>query len=88
MDFILSLIKHNKSLRNTFNIGSDKKDISIKDLAKIIIKLSKKKIKIKKENDVLGSPKRRLPAVSKAISLTGYKYQHTLEKGLENVLKS
>ena len=57
--------------------------MSIKDLAKIIIKLSKKKIKIKKENDVLDSPKRRLPDVSKAISLTGYKYQYTLEKGLD-----
>ena len=83
VDFILSLIKNNKSLRNTFNIGSDKKDISIKDLAKIIIKLSNKKIKIKKENDVLNSPKRRLPDVSKAISLTRYKYQYSLEKGLD-----
>ena len=82
IDFILSLIKHKKSLGKTYNVGSNKKDISIKNLAKIIIKLSNKKIKIKKENDVFSSPKRRLPDVSKAISLTGYKYQYTLEKGL------
>jgi len=82
VDFILSLIKHKKSLGKTFNIGSNTKDISIKDLAKIIIKLSNKKIKIKKKHDVFNSPKRRLPDVSKAISLTEYKYQYTLEKGL------
>lgn len=82
VNFILSLIKHNKSLRRTFNIGSNKKDISIQNLAKIIIKLSNKKVKIKKEENILDSPKRRLPDVSKAMNLIRYKYQYTLEKGL------
>ena len=87
INFILSLIKKKKSFKNTFNIGSNKKDITIKNLAKLIIKISQKKTKIKEEKNILDSPTRRLPDVSKAINLTNFKYQYALEEGLKETFK-
>ena len=49
IDLILSLIFKKRSLRNTFNIGSRERDITINNLAKNILKISKKNLKIKKE---------------------------------------
>ena len=87
INLILSLISKKKSIKNTFNIGSDKKDITIKNLVNLIIKISKKKIKIKAEKNIFDSPKRRLPDVSKAMNLTNYKHRYTLEQGLKETLK-
>ena len=44
INLILSLIKNKKSLNKTFNVGSNSKDINIRSLVKIIIKLSGKKL--------------------------------------------
>ena len=43
--------------------------------------------RVKKENDMLNSPKRRLPDVSKAIGLTKYKLQYSLEDGLNETFQ-
>ena len=82
VNLILNLIKSKKSLKKTFNIGSNLKDIKIESLVKIIIKLSGKKLKIFDAKNMYGSPTRRLPNVSKALKLTNYKYIYSLEKGL------
>jgi len=82
VNLILSLIFKNDSLGNTFNIGSKEKDISIEMLAKTMIKISKKKLKIKKEKDYFDSPHRRLPDVSKVLKITSYKYKYNLNEGL------
>ena len=54
-----------------YNIGNDKQEISIEKLAKLIIKISNKKLKIifKKSKDkdyLIDSPKRRCPSIIKA----------------------
>ena len=82
VNLILALIKNKKSLNKTFNVGSNSKDINIRSLVKIIIKLSGKKLKIFDAKNMYGSPTRRLPNVSKALKLTNYKYLYSLEKGL------
>ena len=82
INLILSLIFKKESSGDTFNIGSKEKDISIERLAKIMIKISKKKLKIKKEKDYFDSPYRRLPDVSKVLKITSHKYEYNLIKGL------
>jgi len=82
IDLILSLIFKRESLRDTFNIGSNTRDITIEDLAKKMIKISKKRLKIKKEGDLFESPSRRLPDVSKALKITSFKYNFRLIDGL------
>jgi len=81
VNLILSLIYKKKSLRDTFNVGSKEKDITINALAKIIIKISKKKLKIKSGKNIYQSPKRRLPDISKALKITSFKYNYNLEQG-------
>ena len=83
VNLILNLIKSKRSLKKTFNIGSNLKDIKIESLVKIIIKLSGKKLKIINVKDIHNSPTRRLPNVSKALRITNYKYKYSLEKGIK-----
>ncbi len=82
MDLILSLISKKKSLNNTYNIGNKSKDITIEKLSKIIIKISKKDLKIKRKRDIFNSPQRRWPDVSKALKITSYKFKYDLKRGL------
>lgn len=82
INLILSLIYKQQSLGETFNIGSKEKDITINNLAKKILKTTKKKLKIKKEGNIYQSPARRLPDVSKALKLTSFKYKYNLDLGL------
>ena len=83
INLILSLIFKKETLGKTYNVGSNNKDINIERLAKIIIKISQKKLKIKKEKDLFDSPIRRFPDVSKALKITSFKYKHDLELGLK-----
>ena len=82
LDLILSLISKKKSLNNTYNIGNKSKDITIEKLSKIIIKISKKDLKIKRKRDIFNSPQRRWPDVSKALKITSYKFKYDLKRGL------
>ena len=63
---IIFITNSKKYLNGTFNIGSDKKEISVNNLTKKILKIIKRKnfkiIKIKKIFN--SSPKRRLPDMS------------------------
>ena len=79
---ILSLIFKKQSLRKTFNVGSNTKDITIEKLAKNLIRTSKKKLKNKKEKNLLDSPIRRFPDVSKALKIAQIKYNYPLTSGL------
>jgi len=83
INLILSLIFKQQSLRETFNVGSKQKDITINNLAKKILKITKKKLKIKKEKDIYQSPPRRLPDVSKVLKFTSFKYKYNLDLGLK-----
>ena len=83
INLILSLIFRKETLGKTYNVGSNNTDISIERLAKIIIKISQKKLKIKKEKDLFDSPIRRFPDVSKALKVTSFKYKYDLELGLK-----
>jgi UDP-glucose 4-epimerase len=83
INLILSLIYKKKSLHETFNVGHKQRDITINNLAKRIIKITNKKLKIKKEKDIYQSPSRRLPDVAKALKLTSFKYKYNLDLGLK-----
>jgi len=87
VNLIISLVFDKRSLRKTFNVGSNAKDITMEKLANIIVKLSKKKLKIKRKKDVFESPPRRLPDVSKALKITSYKYNYNLIDGLIETLE-
>lgn len=71
-----------------FNIGADKPEISVKDLAELVLKISKsnKSIKLIKNLDVnylVDNPNRRCPDISKAKMLLNFEPKFTLEQGLK-----
>tara|TARA_Y100000590_G_scaffold463708_1_gene631143 strand:- start:640 stop:1584 length:945 start_codon:yes stop_codon:yes gene_type:complete len=71
--------------KNIYNIGTES-EITIKNLSKNIIKISKKKLQIKNMKEKFGDPQRRIPNISKLKKL-GYKPKINLIKGLEETYK-
>lgn len=65
------------------NIGAQQPEISIGDLAQLIIEQVGKKLLIKSKPDQVGSPNRRCPDMTLTKSLTGYEPQISLGQGLE-----
>ena len=82
-DFISAfniLIKKGKN-KNIYNIGTEE-EVKIKDLTNRVIKLSNKRISIKKSIEKKGNAKRRCPDIKK-IKKLGYKPEFNLNKGLK-----
>ena len=84
------IFKKNKD--KIYNIGNNKEPISINNLAKLIINLANKKIKIKKINFLNSdrSAKReiyvRKPDISKAIKELEYNPKIKLKDGINKIL--
>ena len=66
----------------TLNVGSIDKEISIANLAKMIIEEVNPSLKIKELSDTDGSPIRRCPNMKKTIDLTGYTPKISIQSGL------
>ena len=86
VNMIINLSKSKLSKNNIFNIGNDKNEIKIIDLAKLILIISKKKLKILPIQIDNGSPYRRCPSI-KIYKRIDNKIQFTsLKVGLKNTL--
>ncbi len=81
---------HEKTIGDVFNLGTGK-EISIGDLAKEIINLIGKDVRIVRENKRLRPEKsevqRLLSNPNKAMKLTGWKPEYSLEIGLKETIK-
>ncbi len=78
------IFKKGKHL-NIYNIGTQEQ-IRIIDLAKIIIKICKKKITIKKEQIAKGGTQHRTPNINK-IKRLGFKKKFNIIKGLKKIIQ-
>lgn len=65
-----------------FNIGCDKPEITMKDLGSLILKVINRKNSVSSGTDTPGSPVRRVPDISKVVSVTKYAPQVSLEEGI------
>ena len=79
---IYKLIMNNKAINNTFNIGVEKPEIKINELAKKIITLSNKSLNIKEMPNAEGSPNRRCPSMKKTYEYIEGIENKPLEEGL------
>lgn len=66
----------------TFNIGNQSPEYTMKDVAKIVLRTVGKDLKIKPGESAAGSPVRRAPDMSKTFRMTGYVPEVDLEKGI------
>ncbi len=89
---VFKLLQYKKN-GEIFNIGNDLEPISINDLAKKIISISKKKIKINKiefkksDRDIKREIFNRVPDISKAKKELDYIPSISLNKGLKQIFK-
>ena len=74
----------NNRIRPILNdlIGTEKPEISVKQLSKKIIKIVGRPLKIKEMPETPGSPNRRAPQMSNCESLTNYKSKISLDYGI------
>jgi UDP-glucose 4-epimerase len=67
----------------TLNIGNQAPEVTIEDLATIVLKTVGKKLKIIPKPSTPGSPRRRCPDMSKTQALTQYQARVGLEQGIK-----
>lgn len=70
-------------LNKTLNVGNQKPEVPIRDLAGLILKILDKDLKIVTKPETPGSPLRRCPHMTNTFELTGYQPIVGLEKGIE-----
>ena len=75
-----------------FNIGTSSPEITIQDLASVLLRVagSQRKVKHQKSQEadyLIDNPQRRCPDISKARSLLGFQPQVSLEEGLGRTLE-
>jgi len=86
--YLLALFSDHKG--EAFNIGCESPEISMRDLAALMIQISGKSLEVvhsvSEDKDYLtDNPQRRCPDISKAKKLLGYQVRVGLEEGLKRV---
>ena len=87
INMIINLSKSKLSKNKTFNVGVDKNEIKIIDLAKLILLILKKKLKIIPMQVTQGSPYRRFPSMKKYKRIVNKVKFTSLRVGLKNTLE-
>tara|TARA_B110000444_G_scaffold256960_1_gene294450 strand:- start:1594 stop:2469 length:876 start_codon:yes stop_codon:yes gene_type:complete len=82
-EMITLLAESKKSKTEVYNIGNEIGEIKMGDLAKMIINLISKEIKIESKVSNNGSPERRCPDISKLQRVISYHQKYSLEEGLK-----
>lgn len=90
---LLSLLKHDSSIGDVFNIGGEG-EVSINDLAKLIVSKTNSKSSVKHIPYTDAYPvgfedmQRRVPNTTKIRKLTGWEPKHNLESIIESIASS
>ena len=75
-----------KTLYETYNIGNEDEEITMGELAKRIIVLMGKSIKVNPLPPTVGSPEKRVPDTTKLKKIISYEKQYSLTEGLKKTL--
>jgi nucleoside-diphosphate-sugar epimerase len=87
VEMIMRVVESSDCIMDTFNIGQQEQEISIGDLAKIILSVVGKNLLIVPKPEVTGSPERRCPDISRIFSIINYSPEVSLEEGVHKVFK-
>ena len=77
------LAESKESIGEAYNVGNESPEISIKELADQVVKISGKELIIKPGPVTAGSPNRRCPDMSKILKIIGYKPVTDINSGLQ-----
>ncbi len=82
IDIIYDIIIDDNSVNETYNIGNEKDEVSILEVAELVIKSVDKELEIEKLVDENNSPLRRCPSMEKVSKIIKIKNQMSLEDGI------
>jgi UDP-glucose 4-epimerase len=85
VEMIIRSVESPDCVMDTFNIGQQEQEISIGDLAEIIVAVVGKKILIVPQPETIGSPERRCPDISRIFSRINFSPKVSLEQGVRKV---
>jgi UDP-glucose 4-epimerase len=71
----------------TFNIGNQTPEVTIGELANLVIKATGKNLTLLPQDKDFGSPVRRCPDMTKTLKLTKFQSKYSLEQGIEHTFK-
>ena len=83
IELIARAAESSKAQNEVLNIGNQKVEASIEDLAKVVLEITEKDLAIVAGPTTAGSPARRSPDMSKTISATGYEPVVGLREGIK-----
>ena len=69
------------------NIGNEKPEVTMFQLAEMVLKMVNKNVPIKAGKDTVGSPRRRCPKMRKCFEMTSYNNKVGLQLGLEKTFR-
>lgn len=72
----------------TLNVGSQEPEVTIGELAELVVAVVGKELEVVPREPTPGSPERRCPDMSKMIELTGYRAQVPLEEGVRRTYEA
>ena len=87
VEMIVELLATPNSVGKTFNIGTEKPEVPIKEVAQIIIDQIGKPLTIKPMPATEGSPERRAPDMSACFAVTNFSSKVSLEQGIAKCLE-
>jgi len=82
IQMILLATESEKCRHQTLNIGTQSPEVSIRELAKKVLGIVGKDLKVIPKHVTIGSPQRRCPDMTLTKQLTGYESQISLEEGI------
>lgn len=87
VEYIWRLLSDSCSIGKTINLGNDKPEITMRELAELIIELLGSSKKIEEKENAPGSPERRAPEISLLRQITGYESQISLKAGVKRTIE-
>jgi nucleoside-diphosphate-sugar epimerase len=86
VQYLLSLLRL-ETVNQTFNLGVESPEITIKELAENICQIVGKNLNIKEMPETQGSPSRRVPSMKKLQQITQYQPQVSLIEGIDKTYR-
>ena len=88
VEFLVRAVETPQSEGQTLNVGSQRPEVSIGELADIVISVVGKDLKVVSREATPGSPERRCPDMTKTIRLTNYEPQVSLDEGVRRTYEA
>jgi UDP-glucose 4-epimerase len=87
VELLVRAVRSDRCADKTLNVGAQSPEITIRELAEVVISTVGRRLTIRPLPATSGSPKRRCPDMSLTASLTGYEAQVDLKRGVRETYR-